>query len=591
MAEQLRFGLCILVAIHALTTCTAADTISANQILKDGQTLISAKQTFELGFFSPTNSTNRYVGIWYKHISPRTVICVANRNTPLVNTSGELTLTPQGVLVIRNTPGDVIWSSGNTSAVLVNTPVSQLLDTGNLVVRGDQDGPIWQSFDYPTDTFVPGMKFGKDFVTGRETHFTSWKEDSDPSSGEYTVWLDTQGYPQMIVRDGVDIRFRAGPWNGVRFSGEPSLRSNSVYRFGFSLNEKEMYYYFDDLLNSSVITRVVIRPTGIFERLLWIESQREWLLYLATQNDNCDRYKLCGSYGSCNINNYPACGCLKGFEPTSPDQWNVADWSQGCKRLTPLDCGPDEGFRKYSGVKLPDTQHSWFDQTMSLDECERFCKRNCSCTAYASQNITGGGSGCLVWFGELLDIRTFAENEQDLYIRMPASELAKDKSSDGKKLKIILPIVLVLLFIIVSLCIFCLLNKRKPMQEGTQEEDHLDAGDTNSKDNLELPLIDFSILRKATDNFSDNNKLGEGGFGPVYKGVMENGQEVAVKRLSKTSTQGLIEFKNEVITISKLQHRNLVRLLGCCIKGVEKMLVYEYMPNKSLDTFIFGIIF
>ncbi|CAN6684303.1 unnamed protein product [Malus baccata var. baccata] len=91
----------------------------------------------------------------------------------------------------------------------------------------------------------------------------------------------------------------------------------------------------------------------------------------------------------------------------------------------------------------------------------------------------------------------------------------------------------------------------------------------------------------ATSNFSIENKLGEGGFGSVFKGTMKDGQEIAVKKLSKSSQQGLDEFKNEVTHIAKLQHRNLVKLLGYCIQEDEMMLIYEYMPNKSLDYFIF----
>ncbi|KAI7737802.1 hypothetical protein M8C21_011977 [Ambrosia artemisiifolia] len=106
-------------------------------------------------------------------------------------------------------------------------------------------------------------------------------------------------------------------------------------------------------------------------------------------------------------------------------------------------------------------------------------------------------------------------------------------------------------------------------------------------EDLELLLFGLSTIHKATNNFSANNKLGEGGFGPVYKGVLEDRKEIAVKRLAKTSTQGLHEFKNEVILISKLQHRNLVKLFGCCIEGDEVMLIYEYMPNKGLDSYIF----
>nr|XP_018677432.1 PREDICTED: cysteine-rich receptor-like protein kinase 10 isoform X2 [Musa acuminata subsp. malaccensis] len=99
--------------------------------------------------------------------------------------------------------------------------------------------------------------------------------------------------------------------------------------------------------------------------------------------------------------------------------------------------------------------------------------------------------------------------------------------------------------------------------------------------------MDLSTIQAATNNFSKDNKLGEGGFGPVYRGVLFGGQEVAVKRLSTKSRQGNAEFKNEVELIAKLQHRNLVRLLGCCVSRDEKLLIYEYLPNRSLDAFLF----
>ncbi|TVU24325.1 hypothetical protein EJB05_26756, partial [Eragrostis curvula] len=105
--------------------------------------------------------------------------------------------------------------------------------------------------------------------------------------------------------------------------------------------------------------------------------------------------------------------------------------------------------------------------------------------------------------------------------------------------------------------------------------------------NSELKIFDFSQVFQATKEFSEENKLGQGGFGPVYKGQFNDGLEMAVKRLASHSGQGFREFKNEVQLIAKLQHRNLVRLLGCCSQGEEKMLVYEYLANKSLDFFIF----
>ncbi|KAK4857883.1 hypothetical protein QYF36_007617 [Acer negundo] len=104
---------------------------------------------------------------------------------------------------------------------------------------------------------------------------------------------------------------------------------------------------------------------------------------------------------------------------------------------------------------------------------------------------------------------------------------------------------------------------------------------------MESIQFDLHTIESATNSFSDGNKIGQGGFGSVYRGTLYNGQEVAVKRLSRSSGQGAEEFKNEVALVAKLQHRNLVRLLGFCQEGGEKILIYEFVPNKSLDYFLF----
>ncbi|MBA0747957.1 hypothetical protein Gogos_004817 [Gossypium gossypioides] len=103
-----------------------------------------------------------------------------------------------------------------------------------------------------------------------------------------------------------------------------------------------------------------------------------------------------------------------------------------------------------------------------------------------------------------------------------------------------------------------------------------------------LQLLDFGELATATNNFHPTNMLGKGGFRLAYKGKLQGKQEIAAKRLSRASGQGLEEFRTEAIFTSRLQHRKLVRLLGCCVDGEEKMLIYEYMRNKSLDVFLFG---
>ena len=410
-------------------TSAAVDTITQAQSIDDGETIVSAGGDFELGFFSPGSSENRYLGIWYKKISTGTVVWVADRDVPLNDSSGILKLDERGTLVLLNKANMTIWSSNSSRSV--QSPVAQLLDTGNLVVRNENDSDpenfLWQSFDYPGDTFLPGMKYGKNLVTGLDSYLTSWKRTDDPSTGDFTNRLDPRGFPQMFLKEGSVVTFRSGPWNGLRFSGMPNLKPNSIYTFHFVLNQKEIYYTYE-LINSSVVTRMVLSPNGVLQRYTWIDRRQGWLLYLTAQMDNCDRYALCGAYGSCDINNSPACGCLKGFVPKHPNDWNVADWSGGCVRRTRLNCQNGDGFLKYPGVKLPDTQESWFNMTMNLKECKMKCLKNCNCTAYANSDIRNGGSGCVLWFGNLIDIREYNENGQDLYVRMAASELGMTSS-------------------------------------------------------------------------------------------------------------------------------------------------------------------
>ncbi|XP_075671743.1 G-type lectin S-receptor-like serine/threonine-protein kinase At4g27290 [Castanea sativa] len=586
------YFLCCIFPIFVITT--AVDTIVVTQSIRDGQTLVSSGGNFELGFFSPGNSKSRYIGIWYKKISTMTVIWVANRETPLNNTTGAFKLVDHGILVLMDEANNAIWSSNSSRAA--SNPVAQLLDTGNFIVRdgnGDAENIIWQSFDHPTDTFLPGMKYGFNLVTGLSLVLTSWKCPDDPSGGDYTNQLDPNGLPQFFLREGPTVLSRTGPWNGLHFSGMPNLRPNPIYKFQFVSNPVETYYSYQ-LINDSVVSRMVLNPDGKLQRLIWIDRTQSWSLYLTAQVDGCDRYARCGAYGSCNIHNSPACECLTGFVPKFPKNWNEADWSHGCVPKTPLNCGAGEGFQKYSGIKLPDTRQSWYNRTMDLDECRDVCLKNCTCTAYSSLDITGGGSGCILWFGELIDIRVYTEYGQDIYIRMAASELAAYGSLKRKKQTRIIVIALLSFgMALLGLCLMLYVSKKKPKREGIilHNPGSIQDFTTGSEnDDLELPLFRFATIAYATDNFSVKNVLGKGGFGQVYKGILTEGQEnkeIAVKRLSTDSRQGLHEFKNEVLSISKLQHRNLVKILGCCIQEEERMLIYEYMPNKSLDYFIF----
>ncbi|KAG5228168.1 LRR receptor serine/threonine-protein kinase [Salix suchowensis] len=134
---------------------------------------------------------------------------------------------------------------------------------------------------------------------------------------------------------------------------------------------------------------------------------------------------------------------------------------------------------------------------------------------------------------------------------------------------------------VVSLILICAVLYMRMRKDSEDEEVLLGVGPRPN-------TFSYSQLRTATEDFSPSNKLGEGGYGPVYKGMLSDGRAVAVKKLSVASNQGTNQFVTEIATISAVQHRNLVKLYGCCIEGNRRLLVYEYLENKSLDKTLFG---
>ncbi|KAL0001010.1 hypothetical protein SO802_014791, partial [Lithocarpus litseifolius] len=465
-----------------------------------------------------------------------------------------------------------------------------LLDSGNLVLREENEGNyLWQSFDYPSDTWLAGMKLGWDLRIGLERRLTAWRSPDDPSPGELSWGFELHNYPELVMKKGSKKFFRSGPWNGNFFSGMPELQATPLYNFTFVSNNSEVYFMFE-MIEKSAITRAVLNQSqSQYERYMWVEEKKEWSMFLNLPKDKCDSYNLCGPYGNCIMGESPLCQCVQGFKHKSLQTWNPEEWYKGCERSKQLSCLDKIGFHKFSGLKMPDTTFSLLNETMSLNECRVRCLNNCTCVAYSNSDTRNGGSGCAMWFGKLIDVRQMAANKedansQDIYIRMPASEQAV-KNRQKMKVIVIVVVAIAVVFgvLLIPYCICGRKNLRDKMESNIMLDQNIEL---QSKD-LEVPFFSLATIVIATNNFSSYNKLGEGGFGLIYKGTLTDGHEIAVKRLSRSSIQGLNEFKNEVILIAKLQHRNLVRLLGYCIAGDETMLIHEYMPNGSLDSFIF----
>ena len=323
----------------------------------------------------------------------------------------------------------MVWNSSSPLQQAHN-PVAKLLNSGNFVIRnGNEANPqayLWQSFDNPTDTWLPGMKLGWDLRSGLNRRLSAWKSPDDPSPGDFSLGIVLYSYPDLYVMRGLEKFYRSGPWNGLRFSGTIRLKPNPIYNFKYVSNKDEIYYAWTPK-DASAIARMVINQTSSSSELyVWLETVQTWRFYSAKPEDYCDSYGRCGAYGSCIFTESPACQCLKGFRPKIPHQWNKLDRSHGCVRNKPLNCnekGSDDGFVKLVGLKLPDTIHTWVDETMNLQKCREKCLSNCSCLAYTNSDISGPGHGCVMWFNDLTDIRQYPDGGQDLYLCVAASEL------------------------------------------------------------------------------------------------------------------------------------------------------------------------
>lgn len=427
--ERLTFFIfsCVLILVSIVELSSAVDTITPGKSIRDGETLISSSQRFELGFFSRGNSNNRYLGIWYK-VSPEAVVWVANRKKSIAGNSGVLTIFKNGSLVLFNQDRSIIWSSN--SPVMPGNPVAQLLDSGNFVVRdyidSSSESYVWQSFDYPSDTLLAGMKLGWNLKTGFERNLTSWRSPDDPSPADFSLRLENNNLPQLVIGTESKKVARSGPWNGFQFNGIPMVQ-NHIFKPKLVQKNDELSYMFNTLSDTALTRLKVNQSANALQRLVWDEGRKEWNTLYSWPFDMCGYYAVCRVNSICRISKTPICGCLKGFVLKSQDEWGTPQTTKCVKKLQKdSDCRNGEQFLKLAKMKLPD--NGQLNRRLNMEECRAECLNNCSCKAYANLDAAGKGSGCLMWFEELIDMKECTDGfswGQDVFIRVAASELGK----------------------------------------------------------------------------------------------------------------------------------------------------------------------
>ncbi|KAL4629303.1 hypothetical protein ACB092_05G296200 [Castanea dentata] len=300
----------ILKSVHD-SLINATNTIRSSQFIKDKDSdyMISNGSVFKLGFFSPVNSTNRYLGIWYTNISAFTVVWVANRQKPLNDSSGVLTISEDGNLVVLNGQKEILWSS-NVNNSFANSS-AQLLDLGNLVLKENTTGTIlWESFNHPSHTLLPEMKLSTNKRTGEKVQLTSWNSPSDPSIGSFTGGIYRKSLTQVFIwKDGRPY-FRSGPWDGHQFIGSQSYPPFHDMVSIVQNQDGTTYLVSSFLFHSS---HFVLTTQGNTEGRYWDSEKEDWKAVWKAINSVCDVYGTCGAFGSYNSMSSPICSCLEGI--------------------------------------------------------------------------------------------------------------------------------------------------------------------------------------------------------------------------------------------------------------------------------------
>ncbi|GLJ27717.1 hypothetical protein SUGI_0543960 [Cryptomeria japonica] len=406
---------------------------------------------------------------------------------------------------------------------------------------------------------------------GGQQKLVGWKNSMDPAPGLFSFQLDPSGATRFVLKWNDSVQYwESGTWDGHFFSAVPEL-INGDY-FNATIKNTSSGLYFSYKLLKGISRFLQIKSGGIQEYALFDATKRT--LVATHPRDQCAVYGLCGAYGSCNSNNLQFCTCVEGFAPADNRAWNSQDWwSSGCIRQTPLNCGTRKGSTNEfidPGVMLPDDSASSYPAHTKKD-CKKACLSNCSCTAFAFNSPSGA---CQIWFGDFLNMHNPPSNSRStVSIRVAASALPKHQNISSNLKAITIASVLALALSVFSFLMWQRYRLRPPIEMCTDSSDSF------------LRMFSYMELKIATRNF--RFKLGSGGSGSVFKGCLIDGTLVAVKKL-EGSRQHEKEFRAEISCLGNIQHANLIRLRGFCAEGSRRLLVYEYMPNGSLNCLLFS---
>ncbi|CAM6126563.1 unnamed protein product [Calypogeia fissa] len=584
------------------------------QFQEVGMDLVLGFLYFALGFVSRKENPDAYTFsvVWRSfdlHEYNR-VVWSANRNRPV--SSGAWVTPVNGSLVLYDSDGAEVWSThtdNNGMGIEINS------QTGEFTVYGDRSQTIWSSFSHPTDTIVAGQQlvWGMQLVSGNSS--------TNNSEGAYSLIMKPAG---LVLYASLPDPQPYFVWNYYAQSPLTDRTPTAVSSLsktyqdlvalvlpGYGLlslvltndtspgNKNYTSQALCNLMSNYSSIRTDSYPSTANTTFMVLESDGSLKVYIFNQlgvltvdydffsQNMCDLPEICGGYGVCKANGQCECPIPSdsSSDPHSFMPTNSSDPTKGCSYSgsSPLknQCSTDIASAQVhmSQVNAVDYYSNRFADTginTSMTECNSLCMSNCSCTA---SFYDSGSNLCYSVYEPPLSMISTANSNLTAFFKLGGVATLKKKSPSGVSVGIGVGVASFVIICVVAIGFVAYVShKRAKAALRSKEDEFLET----------LPGLPPRYSKKEMDGatMGFTKLLGSGGFGSVYEGSLPDGTKIAVKRLE--SSKGTKDFRAEMATLGSIHHHNLVRLRGFCAEGVDNMLVYEFMPNGSLDRWLFS---
>jgi len=551
---------------------------------------LSPSGEFALGFRPVQGSQNFLLAVWFDKIKDQTIVWSANGDK-LAPPSSQFKLTSDGEFVLDDPDGSQLWKAQTNGS---KSTCAAMLDNGNFVILDENYSPIWESFKVPTNTILPGQ------ILGMPSILRSQRSDTDYANGKFQLRLQRDGNLVLYLVSLPAEEVTGAYWATMTMSWESQLVFDEAgYIYIKDGNKSTTYNLTKDVQNSNQMFYYLARVDydGLFKLYKHPKNENmasdtscslSWTVVQEIPDDICmtvaSGYSgYCGYNGICEKDYLRAvCSC-----PGRYSFVNASDPRKGCKPDFPLPSCQTDGWEadkeqvEFQELHNIDWPLSDYDIYSGVDNatCQQLCLDDCLCAAAIYER---NGSYCWIKKYPLSNGRKSLDITRVALLKVPKGNVTKKK--DQSTLILVLALLLgsstflnILLLVAISAALFYLYHIKLKLARNAS------TSATNMRS------YTYEELHKAAGGFKQT--LGRGAFGTVYKGVIASDPKrfVAIKKLEKVVDEGEKEFKTEVSVICQTHHKNLVRLLGYCDEGEHRLLVYEYMSNGSLASFLFGI--